>query len=30
MFVKDIVRYCEIHVKRVMGDDTVVKTMVLS
>jgi len=29
-FAKDIMRYCKIHAKKIVGDDTVVKTLVLS
>ena len=29
-FAKDIMRYCEIHAKRIAGDDAVVKTLILS
>jgi len=29
-FTKNIMRYCEIHAKKIVGDDTVVKTVVLS
>ncbi|MDH3394885.1 MAG: hypothetical protein OEL52_01875 [Nitrosopumilus sp.] len=29
-FAKDIMRYCEIHAKKIVGGDTVVKTVVLS
>ncbi|MDH3279178.1 MAG: hypothetical protein OEL84_07240 [Nitrosopumilus sp.] len=29
-FARDIMRYCQIHAKKIVGGDTVVKTLILS